>query len=218
MLDYDRITLAAGRCGKIPAKKEDVTLRIISGKNKGKVIKAVPGMKTRPTSDKVKEAVFHKIGPYFDGGAVLDLYAGTGNLGLEALSRGCDSAVFIDKSAAALKTIKQNIHSCSWQDCTEVYKNEAGRALTQLGNRKIKFDLIFLDPPYAHQQIENIVEKISAANLLNLHGMVVCEHQKNIEFPEKIDGLYKKSEDHYGDTAVTIYTTDGETGRSLPDA
>ncbi|SFE41634.1 16S rRNA (guanine(966)-N(2))-methyltransferase RsmD [Alteribacillus iranensis] len=181
-------------------------MRIISGDYKGRTIKAVPGMKTRPTSDKVKESLFNRIGPYFDGGAVLDLYAGTGNLGIEALSRGCDTCVFIDQSSQAVRVVKHNIKNLGIMKNTEVYRNDAKRALYIMGNRKRSFDLIFLDPPYAKEQLSNIVEIIEEQNLLTEEGQIVCEHHSETVLPEDIQSFRKSQAVTYGDTGITIYT------------
>ena len=90
-------------------------MRVVSGSCKGKHLKAVPGNTTRPTTDKVKEAIFNMIGPYFDGGIGLDLFAGSGGLGIEALSRGLDKVIFVDRDGKAIQTIRENIHSCGFE-------------------------------------------------------------------------------------------------------
>lgn len=103
-------------------------MRVISGTAKGRPLKAVPGTGTRPTTDKVKEAVFSMIGPYFDGGVVLDLFAGSGGLGIESLSRGSDKAVFIDLEPKSIEMIRANLKATGLDSKAEVFRNEAGRA------------------------------------------------------------------------------------------
>src|SRR4051794_41215753 len=98
-------------------------MRVVSGSSKGKTLKAVPGSTTRPTTDKVKEALFNMIGPYFDGGIGLDLFAGSGGLGIEGLSRGLEKVIFIDRDAKAIQVIHENIKSCHFEEKTEVYRN-----------------------------------------------------------------------------------------------
>ena len=107
-------------------------MRVVSGNCKGKALKAVPGNSTRPTTDKVKEAMFNMIGPYFDGGIGLDLFAGSGGLGIEALSRGLDKMIFVDRDGKAIHTIRDNIHSCGFDDRVEIYRNDAERAIKAL--------------------------------------------------------------------------------------
>src|SRR5699024_7300375 len=119
-----------------------------AGKYKGRQLKPVPGSETRPTADKIKEAVFHKMGPFFDGGNGLDLFAGSGSLGIEALSRGMDNMIFVDKSPKAIKVIRYHIELLKVQTNCEVYRNDALRALDIVSKKGERFSLILLDPPY----------------------------------------------------------------------
>ena len=105
-------------------------MRVISGSQKGRILKAVPGKTTRPTTDKVKEAIFNMIGPYFNGGYGLDLFAGSGGLGIEGLSRGLDKVIFIDFDYKAIRTIKENVNICRFESMAEIYKNDWKRAFT----------------------------------------------------------------------------------------
>ncbi|MBJ3791977.1 16S rRNA (guanine(966)-N(2))-methyltransferase RsmD, partial [Bacillus sp. OA1] len=114
-------------------------MRVVSGKCKGHPLKAVPGNTTRPTTDKVKESIFNMIGPYFDGGIALDLFGGSGGLGIEALSRGIDKVIFVDRDSKAIKVIHQNLESCRVQEQAEVYRNDAERAVKALIKREIAF-------------------------------------------------------------------------------
>ncbi|MGY4689714.1 16S rRNA (guanine(966)-N(2))-methyltransferase RsmD [Salibacterium sp. K-3] len=186
-------------------RKECADMRVVSGKYKGKALKAVNGMKTRPTSDKVKEALFQLIGPYFEGGTVLDLYAGTGNLGIEALSRGVEQADFVDKHPQAVRVIKQNLHTTGVEEDTNVYRNDAGRALTVLQKKGRSFDYIFMDPPYADDPIPVLLETISDGLLLHENGTVVCEHHASAVLPVRAGRLEHKTVRKYGDTSITIY-------------
>ena len=128
-------------------------MRVVSGKCKGHPLKAVPGNTTRPTTDKVKESIFNMIYPYFDGGIALDLFGGSGGLGIEALSRGIDKAIFVDRDSKAIKVIHQNLESCRVQEQAEVYRNDAERAVKALIKREMSFDLILIDPPYKEQKL-----------------------------------------------------------------
>ncbi|RDU38462.1 16S rRNA (guanine(966)-N(2))-methyltransferase RsmD [Neobacillus piezotolerans] len=180
-------------------------MRVVSGSCKGRPLKAVPGVSTRPTTDKVKEAIFNMIGPYFDGGAGLDLFAGSGGLGIEALSRGLDTVIFVDRDPKAILTIKENIKACSFDNRTEVYRNDAERALKALRKRDMAFDYIFLDPPYKKQQLVSLLERIFTEKRLNSGGTILCEHSKDVQMPENAGGFTKIKSEVYGIIAISIY-------------
>jgi len=150
-------------------------MRVIAGDLKGRQIIAMKGDNTRPTSDKIKESMFNMLGQFFDGGTALDLFAGSGNLGIESISRGIDRAVFIDNEYKAVKVIKENIANLAINDKTEVYKNDAFKALDLLGKRNISFDLIFLDPPYKKFEMTEILKHIVNQNLIAEAGLIMCE-------------------------------------------
>ncbi|MVO99204.1 16S rRNA (guanine(966)-N(2))-methyltransferase RsmD [Paenibacillus lutrae] len=180
-------------------------MRVISGNARGRALKSVPGMSTRPTTDKVKEAIFSMIGPYFDGGKALDLFAGTGGLGIEALSRGLDSCIFIDREKKSLDTIRYNLEVTKLAERAEIYRNDAGRALKALGKRGIKFDLVFLDPPYRFKIIQELMETMRELSLLEESATIVVEHDADDVLPEVIEGFVLQRRSDYGDTAITIY-------------
>jgi 16S rRNA (guanine966-N2)-methyltransferase len=180
-------------------------MRVISGKCKGRHLQAVPGMSTRPTTDKVKEAIFNMIGPYFSGGVGLDLFGGSGGLGIEALSRGLDLVIFVDYDAKAVQTIKKNVAACGLQDQAEIYRNDAERALRAIVKRGLCFDVIFLDPPYKEQKLPTLLSFIDTHYLLEKDGVVVAEHAAEIHLPERVGGLCKWKQETYGITAVSIY-------------
>lgn len=179
-------------------------MRIITGEYGGRKLKAVPGNNTRPTTDKVKESIFNIIGPYFDGGNCLDLFAGSGGLSIEAISRGMDKAVLIDRDPLALKTIKENIAVTKEPEKFEVYRNDANRSLDLLKGKK-KFDLLFLDPPYAKQEIEKQIEKIIASDLLNNKAIIICELDKHTHLKETIGAAISFRKELYGSTQIVMY-------------
>jgi 16S rRNA (guanine966-N2)-methyltransferase len=184
-------------------------MRIIAGEFRGRPIKAVPGQNTRPTLDKVKESVFNALGQFFDGGNVLDLYAGSGNLGLEALSRGYEHIIFVDKSFQAINTIKENIRTLRVENQTEVLKMSDMGALAHFKSQQKRFDLVFLDPPYKKQRLNTIMENLVNENLLNDLAIVVCETLKEDDLVEEI-GDFKKSKEYiYGITKITLYQKEG---------
>jgi 16S rRNA (guanine966-N2)-methyltransferase len=180
-------------------------MRVVSGTCKGRILKAVPGSSTRPTTDKVKESIFNIIGPYFDGGLGLDLFAGSGALGIEALSRGLSKVIFVDKDGKAIHTIHDNIKSCGLEGQAEVYRNDAERALRAIMKRGLVFDFIFLDPPYKKQQLQKILEIIDKENLLSKNGAIICEHSADVHLPEKAGNLIRKKHEQYGIIGVSIF-------------
>ncbi|TDF98271.1 16S rRNA (guanine(966)-N(2))-methyltransferase RsmD [Paenibacillus piri] len=180
-------------------------MRVISGTAKGRPLKAVPGIGTRPTTDKVKEAIFSMIGPYFDGGHVLDLFAGTGGLSIEALSRGMERAVLTDIDKKSIETIRQNLQAAGFAERAELYRNDALRAIKALTKRAAKFDLVFLDPPYRLKVVQSLVEQLDEADLLSPDATIVLEHDTDDVYREPIGRLQWIRRAEYGDTAVTIY-------------
>lgn len=180
-------------------------MRVISGTAKGRPLKAVPGMGTRPTTDKVKEAIFSMIGPYFDGGRVLDLFAGTGGLSIEALSRGMEHAVLTDVDKKAIDTIRHNLQAAGLNEKAELYRNDAERAVKALAKRGMRFDLVFLDPPYKMKVIRGLLEQLVEGGLLRDRAYVVIEHDAEDRHDEPVGSLSCIRRAEYGDTAVTIY-------------
>ncbi|MGC4375521.1 16S rRNA (guanine(966)-N(2))-methyltransferase RsmD [Fictibacillus sp. Mic-4] len=184
-------------------------MRVISGECKGRALRAVPGQSTRPTTDKIKESMFNIIGPYFNGGIGLDLYGGSGGLGIEALSRGMDLFIFVDKDIKAIETIRKNIDQCNYSSKAEVYRNDSQRALKALKKRAIQFDIVFLDPPYAKQRIEKDIEMLDQFELLTKDAQIIAEHDGSIVLPEKIGRLYKVKSELFGKTtAISFYKFD----------
>ena len=177
-------------------------MKIVSGIYGGRPLKTLDGKTTRPTSDKVRGAIFNMIGPYFDGGRVLDLYAGSGGLSIEAVSRGMLSAVLVEKDRRAQSIVKENIQMTKESSKFQLLKMEAERALEQVEG---VFDLIFLDPPYAKEQIVADIEKMAEKNLFSEDVMVVCETDKSVELPEEISCLGIWKEKIYGISKVTVY-------------
>ncbi|EPH95268.1 MULTISPECIES: 16S rRNA (guanine(966)-N(2))-methyltransferase RsmD [unclassified Enterococcus] len=180
-------------------------MRVISGEYGGRRLKALSGDNTRPTTDKVKESIFNMIGPYFDGGEVLDLFSGSGGLAIEAVSRGCEHAVCVDRNFQALKIIKENIAITKEPEKFTALKMDADKALAHLASDQQKFDLIFLDPPYAKQKIVDQIQQLINLGLTSDETRIICETDQTVELPEIIDGFQIKRRQVYGITAVTIY-------------
>ncbi|HLR07830.1 MAG TPA: 16S rRNA (guanine(966)-N(2))-methyltransferase RsmD [Bacillota bacterium] len=180
-------------------------MRVIAGKLKGRRLKAVSGYSTRPTADKVKEALFQIIGPYFNGGKCLDLYAGSGSLGIEAISRGMAESIFVDKHPKAVHTIRDNLQSLQIEQHAEVFCTEAMRGVNGVAKRGLRFDLILLDPPYGKMDYSKLFHQLISLQLLNEGGFVYCEHDASQSMPE-YDCLSKIKQKYYGrTTGITIY-------------
>ena len=180
-------------------------MRVIAGSAKGRGLKTLAGKNTRPTTDKVKEAIFNILTPYLQGGTVLDLYAGTGGLSIEALSRGMSYAVLVDHNRQSLEIIKENLVSCGFSEVAEVYKNDAERALKALAKRGIKFDLVFLDPPYRRVNYQQLLEKFRQFELVKSQGIIVVEHDANELLAEMADSYSVIKRVSYGQIGLTVY-------------
>jgi 16S rRNA (guanine(966)-N(2))-methyltransferase RsmD len=178
---------------------------VIAGTAKGRLLKAVPGTGTRPTTDKVKEAIFSMIGPYFDGGVGLDLFAGTGGLGIEAISRGMNRVIFIDMEQTSIQVIEANLKTIGFKEQAEVYRNEANRALKVLAKRGLKFDLIFLDPPYRMKQADEILLQMQEMDMIQDQAIALVEHEASHAYADEIGRLFVRKRAVYGETAISIY-------------
>ncbi|WP_182199053.1 16S rRNA (guanine(966)-N(2))-methyltransferase RsmD [Paraliobacillus salinarum] len=188
-------------------------MRVVAGLYKGHRIDAVPNKLTRPTTDKVKEALFQMIGPFFDGGLFLDLFAGSGALGIEAISRGMGQGIFVDQQSKAIQTIYSNIKKLDIESKVEVYRTDAFRALKAASKRELIFNIIFLDPPYKKVSYEKLLKQISNYNLCNENSIVVCEHGGRDTLPNHIEKLHKiKSEVYGSETAITLYQLGDDSG------
>ncbi|MEN1966990.1 16S rRNA (guanine(966)-N(2))-methyltransferase RsmD [Lentibacillus sp. N15] len=181
-------------------------MRVIAGDKKGHQLKAVPGTTSRPTTDKVKEAVFQSMGPFFSGGLCLDLFAGSGSLGMEALSRGMEKAVFVDKSPKAIHTIHENLRTLQLEPRAEVFRTDAYRALQAAGKRGLQFDLILFDPPYKKVDYRKFLHKIVMQQLINPNGVIYCEHDATERMPDVLEHLSIIKQENYGGTiGITVY-------------
>ena len=189
----------------IDNKRELNYMRVVAGEYGGRRLKAVPGMKTRPTTDKVKEAMFNIIGPYLEGGQVLDLFAGSGGISIEAVSRGADHATLVDRQYQAIKTIHENLSVTKEEDKFTVLKGDAYKMLNKLAKQEQGFDYVFLDPPYKKQQILELMEQLKKLGLLNTDALIICETDQVADLPEELADfeLIKKAD--YGITELTFY-------------
>lgn len=177
-------------------------MRVITGKARGVQLKTPEGMLTRPTTDRVKEALFSIINFDIPGAKVLDLFGGTGQLGIEALSRGAKSAVFVDAREEACKLIRENLKRTKLEQDAKVVRSDY---LDYLERCREKFSVIFLDPPYAEVFLENALNRITEIDILQSDGIIVTERPLGKELPWELEG-YSRSRDYkYGKTLLTLY-------------
>ena len=182
-------------------------MRVITGKARGVALKTPDGLHTRPTADRVKEALFSIIQFDVPGARVLDLFAGTGQLGIEALSRGAASAVFVDEREDACTLVKENLRRTKLYEQGSVVRSDY---LSFLKNCKNQFDLIFLDPPYAEVFLENSLKFITEIDILRDGGIIVAERPLGKELSWQFEG-YSRSKDYkYGKTLLTLYRKESD--------
>lgn len=177
-------------------------MRIVAGTYGGRPLKTLEGRTTRPTSDKVRGAMFNMIGPYFEGGRVLDLFAGSGGLAIEAVSRGMSVAVLVERDRKAQEVIMSNLVMTKETEKFQLLKMPAQQALAQLDGQ---FNLVLLDPPYAEAEIVETIENLDARGLLAPDIMIVCETDKAYDLPEEIASVGIWKQKTYGLSKVTVY-------------
>jgi 16S rRNA (guanine(966)-N(2))-methyltransferase RsmD len=180
-------------------------MRIIAGTARGHRLLAPKSGAIRPTADRVRETIFNILGQSLDSQAILDLFAGTGALGLEALSRGADSAVLIDSHRDAARLCQVNAQLLGFARRVRVLSMPVARGLRLLARENAKFDLIFADPPYASKAAADTVAAVEAAELLNPGGILCVEHDKREPAPDAVMRLTRFDQRRFGDTAVSLY-------------
>ncbi len=180
-------------------------MRVIGGKVKGHRLKAPKGPRVRPTADRVKEALFNILPHDLSGLKVLDLFAGTGNLSIEALSRGAKQSLLVDASRGSGKTIRANLTGLGFSGASQVWIAPVFRSLHLLGQRGETFDVIFLDPPYEKGWVERTVEIIAEERLLAPGGVVVAEHSVRETVRERYGPLVLRDQRRYGSTALSFF-------------
>ncbi len=177
-------------------------MRVIAGTAKGAKLNAPKGMQTRPTADRVKEGLFSAIQFEIEGGSVLDLFAGSGQLAIEALSRGAKNAVLVDQDAEAVRVIRENLAKTGFSDRSRVLRTDYRQYLKSASDR---FDLIFLDPPYAETDLENALKMISEIDILRENGIIICEKAKDGSLSESFPGLKADRIYRYGTTEIRLF-------------
>ncbi len=178
-------------------------MRIIAGEFRGRRLKSPANYDIRPTSDKVKEAIFSMIVPMItDSSVAMDVFAGSGSMGLEALSRGVRRVYFSDQNKDSLKLVKENVQICKASDRSILLHGDFRENIRKI---REKVDIFFIDPPYANGYVLPAVDAILDADILSEDGLIICEHDKRDEMPEEYRGLITVRSRKYGHTGVTIY-------------
>ncbi len=186
-------------------------MRVIAGEFRGRRLDRIEGMDIRPTSDKVKEALFSILGDSIIDSVFLDLFGGTGGIGIEALSRGAKHVIFIDANIKSIKVLKGNLDNLNIKGNAEVFHTDYATAIGKLYNFKKQFDIIFIDPPYRVGMAQNALEAIDKNPILTQTGLIVVEHDSGDDMPQSIGRLHKYRIKKYGNTSLSFYTTSNQT-------
>jgi 16S rRNA (guanine(966)-N(2))-methyltransferase RsmD len=187
-------------------------MRIVAGTLRGRRLKAPPGARVRPTSDSLRETLFNVLGPTLDGARVLDAFAGTGALGLEAISRGASHATFVERDAGALRVLRENVNACGVADACAIIRGDFPDVrLRASSSGGTSFDLVLLDPPYEIEDLAGIVA--GAASLVASPGRLVLEHSRRRPSPEAAGALRRTRVLTAGDSALSFYAPESPATR-----
>lgn len=181
-------------------------MRIISGSSKGRKLFSPKKQSTRPTSDRVKETIFNVLSGLIEGKVVLDLYAGTGSLGIEALSRGAKRAVFVEKGRQAIRLIERNLAQCGFRINSEIIPKDVNRAISILKLKGESFDIIIMDPPYQKGLIEKTLRKLKLERIYHSDSILVIEHDRREPLPVNDYGWQILRQIRIGDTLISFLT------------
>jgi 16S rRNA (guanine(966)-N(2))-methyltransferase RsmD len=182
-------------------------MRITAGSLRGRRLAAGRGKAIRPTSSRVREAIFNLLQDRIDGARVLDLFAGAGALGIEALSRGAISVLFVDSSRTAKKTIEENLKQLEIGEHGQVFCSEVKKTIGALSQSGERFQVIFIDPPYGKGMAEDSLQAIAQGSILSQDGIVLVEHDKREQIDDEYGILRLKTSKRYGDTRVSVFVT-----------
>lgn len=180
--------------------------RIIAGSHKGRRLKAPKGLAIRPTGTRVKQTLFDILAPRLPGSRFLDAFAGSGGIGLEALSRGASRVVLIDSNAAAVLAVRENLEALGGESGrVQLFRQDARIGLAALADSGVRFDIIYLDPPYDSGLYEPVLEQVAETRLLEGDGVAVAEHFHKTPLPETIGGLFRYRQVRVGDHFLSFY-------------
>lgn len=184
----------------------ELIMRVIAGLHKGRRLRPPRGLYVRPTSERVREALFSILGNQIDHAHMADLYAGTGAIGLEALSRGAERVVFVEHQRSSLLLLRENLERCGNPPGCTVIAQDVGQALSHSAFLQwAPFDIVFADPPYQREDLEPLVSMIGEHVPLRAKGMVILEHPTRTAVPQRIHHLHQFRQARYGDTSLTFF-------------
>jgi 16S rRNA (guanine966-N2)-methyltransferase len=179
-------------------------MRIISGTSKGRKLVTPRSQSLRPTSDRVKESLFNILREEMEGKLVLDLFVGTGNLGIEALSRGAEKTIFVEKRRQAIRLIQKNLAQCGLEERSEILPKDSSRAIGILKERGESFDLILMDPPYEKGWIQRTLRKLNSHPIYHEDSILVIEHTRREPLPQPMEGWNLIRQQQIGDTLLSF--------------
>jgi len=182
-----------------------VLVRVTGGILRGKKLGPLRGLAIRPTTDYLRESIFNILAGGLEDAVVLDLFAGTGSLGIEALSRGAATAVFVDKAPQAIKALTRNICSCSLEEQSTILKRDVLRGLNFLKSIGPAFDLVFIDPPYDKGFVERTMQRLDRAQSTSDKASIIIEHSERETLPEQVASFILHDQRHHGKTLVSFY-------------
>lgn len=181
-------------------------MRVIAGKYRSRRLKGPGTMRVRPTSDRLRETLFNVLGPSIADSYFVDLFAGTGAVGIEAISRGARDVFFVESGAKAARLIRENLASLEIQSGAELIEADAVRGLERLASRRLIADFIFLDPPYEKAgEYSDVLEFLDASHLIAPRGIIIVEHFSKMELPRRLNRLECTREIEQGDTLLSFY-------------
>lgn len=180
-------------------------MRVIAGKYRSRRLKGPGLMDLRPTSDRLRETLFNVLGPSIKDSFFVDLYAGTGAIGIEAVSRGARETIFIESHAASARLVRKNLESLGIQSGVEVIEADVVKGLEKLAARHLLADFIFLDPPYKGEEHLRVLEYLDESHLIAPYGLVIVEHHQQMELPDRFERLARSRLLEQGDAALSFY-------------
>ncbi len=180
-------------------------MKIIGGEFRGRRLKTLKSVKLRPTPMRVKEALFNILGNKVIGSSFLDLYAGSGQMGIEALSRGAKEIIFIDNHIASVRLIQENLGLVSSKKVSRIPRNNVLKAINNLSKEKKRFNIIFLDPPYKSRLVKNTLQALAKSDILKIITLIIAEHHQSLALDKEIGSLIQIRRERYGDTVLTFY-------------
>lgn len=185
-------------------------MRVIAGRYRSRKLETPAGVTTRPTSDRLRETLFNVLAPHLEDSVFLDLYAGSGAVGIEALSRGARQVYFAESDRKAARTIRHNLKSLGIEDGAELQEREAMLALRLFDSQAVRCDVVFLDPPYdAHGAYEQVLRFLAESRLLHAESIVVAEHDKHFDPGDAVGGLTRYRKLKQGDAVLSFYRLAG---------